>query len=68
MKTRDWYYIESRLLAPCGAALEAHERMTRAGESEMAAELMKATQVFTDACRAIRHAQDVRALTHPYDG
>jgi hypothetical protein len=55
VNARDFDYIETRLLAPCSDALDAHERL-RQHEPELAAALMAATQTFTDECRTIRHA------------
>lgn len=55
MGLRDRDYVENRLVAPCIKALEAHGRLTQAGEHEAARELMEAMQAFTDRCREIRH-------------
>jgi len=58
MNNRDWEYIETRLLAPCVPASDAHERLrghTITPElAEQANRLMYAMQMFTDTCRDIR--------------
>lgn len=64
MNTRDWEYIESRLLAPCVPAMDAHERLRKYFLDEKLASqadrLMYAMQMFTDVCRDIR--VQIRAL------
>lgn len=54
LSARDRDYIEARLIAPCTEALDAHERLVKAGEVEAARKLMEAIKVFTDECRSVR--------------
>lgn len=54
LRIRDRDYIESRLIAPCGQAMEAHERLVECGEGELARKLMAAMIEFTDKTRDIR--------------
>lgn len=54
MKTRDFDYIEERLIAPCTSALCAYERLKTEGPTHLADRLMEAMKTFTDECRAIR--------------
>jgi hypothetical protein len=54
MDRRDFNYIEHRLAVPCGAAVEAHERLKLLDLTKEADELMVAMQTFVRACRKIR--------------
>lgn len=54
MNTRDFDYIESRLLSPMDAASEAHGRLQQVSQGNLASRLMAAMQVFQDECREIR--------------
>lgn len=71
MNSRDWEYIESRLLAPCVPASDAHERLRRhtitAELAEPANRLMYAMQEFTETCRSIRNQIDseLRRMSNP---
>jgi len=59
MTNRDWEYIESRLLAPCIPASEAHARLRHHTMSadlvEQANRLMYGMQQFTDLTRDVRN-------------
>lgn len=58
INARDLDYIETRLLAPCVAASEAHERLQKNAATleleEQTNRLLYAMQIFTDTCRDIR--------------
>lgn len=54
MNTRDWDYIENRLLAGTSLQLEAYGRLRQVGYPDLAERLMTASQVYHDECRAIR--------------
>lgn len=61
--TRDFDYIESRLLDPCAGAIEAIHRMRQAGVSATITDpLMESIKDFTDICRQTRHS--IRSSRH----
>lgn len=55
MDRRDLDYIESRLMSPGTDTLDAIERLRKAGEHDLADEVMHGLQEFTDVCRRQRH-------------
>lgn len=56
MNTRDYDYIEARLMDPAGHLLDAIQRLKRLGRLEEAGRLMTAAQRLNDECRAVRYA------------
>jgi hypothetical protein len=54
VNTRDYDYIENRLLDPLGNVTEACGRLRQVGRPDLADRVMRAAQEFTDECRAVR--------------
>lgn len=53
MKTRDYDYIETRLLGAL-PPMEAYDRLIEVGKPELAQKIMEATQGYMDALRDVR--------------
>lgn len=56
MRSRDFDYVETRLLAPDTPLSEAYERLLAMGEERLANQLMRARQTLNEDCRAVRRA------------
>ena len=54
MNTRDFDYIEARLLNPADGAAEATGRLRQVGRDDLADRILEAHRVFLDECRAVR--------------
>jgi hypothetical protein len=54
VNSRDYDYIETRLLAPDVPASEAAARLRAVGEEDLANDLLRARTRFYDECRDIR--------------
>jgi hypothetical protein len=54
VNTRDFEYVENRLLAPAWPATEAVGRLRQMGHVDLADDLNKAISALHDECRAIR--------------
>jgi hypothetical protein len=53
--SRDFEYIENRLVSPAPEVVEAIERLRKLGQVEEARDLMTALKTFTDECRRVRY-------------
>jgi hypothetical protein len=56
VNTRDFEYVENRLLAPAWPATEAVGRLRQIGQDDLADQLNKAIAALHDECRAVRVA------------
>jgi hypothetical protein len=66
MRTRDYDYIEARLLVPANELSDAIERLKMVGESKFAARLVDALADLMDVCRDVR--RDLQHLQRGRDG
>lgn len=55
LSTRDFDYIEARLLTQAPALQEAQERLEAIGKDDLAGRLLGVIIQLADECRAIRH-------------
>lgn len=55
MNTRDYDYIETRLLTPDLKGSEACGRLIQNGHADLASRIMEASATYLDVCRSVRY-------------